>query len=99
MIAKVLMSPALEPLRNEIRDRATEALHSARDKMMGPAVDTLRETRDAVMERVSQVERYANDQCERVARQVAANPFAALAVAFAAGWFAASLFGRAHAED
>jgi ElaB/YqjD/DUF883 family membrane-anchored ribosome-binding protein len=98
MIAKVLMSPALEPLRNEIRDRATEALHSARDKMMGPTVDALRQTRDSVMERASQVERYANDQCERVARQVAANPFTALAIAFAAGWFASSIFGRARAE-
>jgi len=95
MISKVLMSPALEPLRNEIRDRAAEALHSARDKMIEP----LRQTRDVVMERASQMERYANDQCERVARQVSANPFTALAIAFAAGWLAASVFGRSHAAE
>jgi ElaB/YqjD/DUF883 family membrane-anchored ribosome-binding protein len=99
MIAKVLMSPALEPLRNEIRDRATEALHSARDKMMNPAVDALRQTRDSVMERASEIERYANDQCERVSRQVAANPFTSLAIAFAAGWFVSSIFARVHAND
>jgi ElaB/YqjD/DUF883 family membrane-anchored ribosome-binding protein len=86
-------SSTLKPLRKDLHALADDATKLAHTQLMDPAMKALRQTRSAMMDRATQAERSMAQQCDRLANQITASPFTAVAIAFAAGWLIASLCG------
>ena len=93
MISNLFATPAMKPIRKDLRALADDASRLAHSQLMDPAMKSFRETRDAMMKRASQAEHYTAQQCDRIAQQITTKPFTAIMIAFAAGWVVSRVFG------
>jgi ElaB/YqjD/DUF883 family membrane-anchored ribosome-binding protein len=95
-------SAAVTGLKEDARNLAESATEAAREKVVDPALeaarDAVKQTRKFLTQQGKSLERAASDGRDRVSDWVAANPLAALGVAFAAGLLCTALFRANHRD-
>jgi ElaB/YqjD/DUF883 family membrane-anchored ribosome-binding protein len=86
-------TPDMNPPRDDISGLPDKAVKIARAQVIDPALNAIRHTRETLVKRASEVEHYSAEQCARIARQISANPFTSVTIAFAAGWLTGIMCG------
>ncbi|MCP5560532.1 MAG: hypothetical protein H7A55_22555 [Verrucomicrobiaceae bacterium] len=99
---KTQLSADLQQTANHLKDEAinlgNSAIENARDRVVAPAVNAAanagqyaqhvyEDAREAVTKQLSQAGGVARQQCDTAVKWAAANPLAAIGVAFVAGLF------------